>query len=116
MLPFGLGITNVVGRATAAADELAANELVAGGRALVRKVRRYRPCLLAVLGVGAYRVAFARPRAALGLQSETIGETRVWVLPSPSGLNAHYRPADLAVLFRKLRDVASDRGATGRAR
>jgi TDG/mug DNA glycosylase family protein len=107
LLPLRLGITNVVERATASADELAAEEFVAGGRVLIRKVRRLRPRFLAVLGVGAYRVAFAQPRAALGLQPDAIGPTQVWILPSPSGLNAHYRPVELAVLFRQLREAAS---------
>ena len=108
LLPLGLGITNVVGRATASADELAADEFVAGGQALMRKVRRFRPRFLAVLGVGAYRVAFARPRAALGLQIETIGDTRLWVLPSPSGLNAFYYQR-LTPLFRELRQAVLPR-------
>jgi TDG/mug DNA glycosylase family protein len=68
-------------------------------------VKRYRPTYLAVLGVGAYRVAFDRPKAVLGLQDEMIGETKVWVLPNPSGLNAHYRARDLASLFRQLREA-----------
>jgi TDG/mug DNA glycosylase family protein len=103
LLTLGLGITNVVERASAAADELAADEIVRGGRKLTQKVRRYRPRFLAVLGVGAYRVAFARPRAVVGLQSEGIGSTRVWVLPNPSGLNAHYQRADLVRVFQELR-------------
>jgi TDG/mug DNA glycosylase family protein len=94
-----------VDRATAAADELSADEIVSGGIALTAKVRRYRPRLLAVLGVGAYRVAFAQPKAALGPQPEPIGTTRVWVLPNPSGLNAHYQAADLARVFREVREA-----------
>ena len=104
LLTLGYGITNVVERASAAADELSNDELVAGGKRLRARVKRYRPRYLAVLGVGAYRAAFDRPRAVLGLQPEPIGETKVWVLPNPSGLNAHYRAADLARLFRELRD------------
>jgi TDG/mug DNA glycosylase family protein len=96
----------VVGRATATADELGPEELVAGGRRLVAKMKRYQPRFAAVLGVGAYRSAFGRPRAALGLQPETIGETRIWLLPNPSGLNAHYRAGDLARLFGELREAA----------
>ncbi|MDQ1592498.1 MAG: double-stranded uracil-DNA glycosylase [Pyrinomonadaceae bacterium] len=103
LLAQGYGITNVVERATATAAELDAAEYVEGGRKLATKVRRYRPAFLAVLGVGAYRTAFARPKAALGLQPETIGDTSVWVLPNPSGLNAHYQPKDLARMFRELR-------------
>jgi TDG/mug DNA glycosylase family protein len=105
LLTLGYGITNVVGRASAAADELTSHELTAGGKALRARVRRYRPRFLAVLGVGAYRVAFDRPKAVLGFQPESIADTRVWVLPNPSGLNAHYRTADLATLFRQLREV-----------
>ena len=103
LLKDGYGITNVVARATATAAELSAAEYVEGGRQLKAKVRRYRPKFIAVLGVGAYRTAFDRPKAALGLQPEAIGATSVWVLPNPSGLNAHYQPKDLARLFRELR-------------
>ncbi|HEY1402850.1 MAG TPA: G/U mismatch-specific DNA glycosylase [Pyrinomonadaceae bacterium] len=103
LLAQGYGITNVVERATATAAELSAAEYVEGGRRLEATVRRYRPQFLAVLGVGAYRTAFARPKATLGLQLEAIGDTSVWVLPNPSGLNAHYQPRDLARMFRELR-------------
>ena len=98
----GLGITNVVARATAAADELTAEELREGGRILERKVKRYKPRYLAIVGIGAYRTAFERPKAKMGLQDETIGETKIWVLPNPSGLNANYQPAQLVELFREL--------------
>jgi TDG/mug DNA glycosylase family protein len=108
LLGLGIGITNVVERASAAADELSNDELVAGGKRLRKRVIRYRPRFLAVLGVGAYRVAFDRPKAVLGLQPDALGETNVWVLPNPSGLNAHYRAADLAKLFRELRDAVKD--------
>lgn len=107
LLALGLGITNVVERASAAADELSSDELTAGGKRLRARVKRYKPRYLAVLGVGAYRAAFDRPKAVLGLQPEVIGATKVWVLPNPSGLNAHYRAADLAKLFRDLRDGVS---------
>jgi TDG/mug DNA glycosylase family protein len=103
LLPDGYGITNVVARATATAAELSAAEYVEGGRLLKAKVRRYRPKFIAVLGVGAYRTAFDQPKATLGLQPTAFGETNVWVLPNPSGLNAHYQPKDLARLFRELR-------------
>jgi TDG/mug DNA glycosylase family protein len=103
LLAHGYGITNVVERATATAAELSPAEYVEGGRRLEAEVRRYRPAFLAVLGVGAYRTAFGRPKAALGLQPERVGETSVWVLPNPSGLNAHYQPKDLARMFRELR-------------
>jgi TDG/mug DNA glycosylase family protein len=103
LLPLGCGITNIVARATVAADELSAEELREGGRRLEAKVRRYRPLCLAILGIGSYRSAFVQPKARLGRQSATIGETMVWILPNPSGLNAHYQPKDLARLFRELR-------------
>ncbi|HJQ40344.1 MAG TPA: G/U mismatch-specific DNA glycosylase [Thermoanaerobaculia bacterium] len=103
LLTLGYGITNVVARATTAADELTSDELREGGRVLTRKVLRYKPRYLAIVGIGAYRTAFERPRAKLGLQEETIGATRIWVLPNPSGLNANYRPAEMAALFAELR-------------
>ncbi len=106
LLPLGLGITNVVARATAAADELTAREVVAGGRILETKVREFAPRYLAVLGIGAYRTAFARPNATVGLQPDALGDTRVWVLPNPSGLNAHYQGKDLVKVFRALLDAA----------
>jgi TDG/mug DNA glycosylase family protein len=102
----GLGITNVVARATAAAAELTESELVEGGRILRRKVLQYEPRFLAVVGVGAYRAAFDRPKAKLGLQPETIGNSSVWVLPNPSGLNANYRPGELISLYMELRVAA----------
>ncbi len=115
LLPLGYGITNLVARATAAAAELTDDELAEGARILERKVRRYEPRVLAVAGVGAYRTAFRRPKAQLGLQPETIGATRIWVLPNPSGLNANYRPAELVELFRELRarSTASSGGSGG---
>lgn len=103
LLRHGWGITNVVDRATATAAELSAEELAEGGRRLAEKVRRFSPAWLAVLGIGAWRTAFGRPKAGLGPQDETIGSSRVWILPNPSGLNAHYKPADLARLFAELR-------------
>jgi len=102
-LEYGIGITNVVARATARADELSPAEFVEGGRILEEKVRRYQPGWVAVLGVGAYRAAFARPRAAVGQQNELIAGARLWLLPNPSGLNAHYQPEQLAAAFRDLR-------------
>ncbi|MDT7541883.1 MAG: double-stranded uracil-DNA glycosylase [Acidobacteriota bacterium] len=106
LLKSGYGITNVVARATATAAELSADEFVVGGRILAKKVKRYRPRYLAILGIGAYRAAFNRPDAGPGLQVERIGGCLVWVLPNPSGLNAHYQPADLARLFQELRGAA----------
>ncbi len=107
LLRLGYGITNVVARATAAADELTRDELIEGGRILRRKVKRSKPRYLAIVGVGAYRTAFERPKAKLGLQEETIGVTRIWVLPNPSGLNANYQADALAELFGELRVAAS---------
>lgn len=103
LLESGYGVTNIVERATASAAELSAAELAEGGRRLLKKVRRYRPRFLAVLGISAYRDAFNIARAVPGRQEMMIGETAVWVLPNPSGLNAHYQPRDLARLFRELR-------------
>ncbi len=102
VLSRGVGITNLVPRATAAAAELSDDELRAGMLVLVEKVRAYRPRTLAILGVSAYRTAFQRPRAVLGEQPERIGDTRLWVLPNPSGLNAHYSLDALARLFRQV--------------
>jgi len=102
----GLGITNVVARATARADELAPAELTAGGRELAAKVARLRPRWLAVVGVTAYRVAFASPRAVVGPQDATIGGALVWVLPNPSGLNAHWNLPSLAAEFGRFRAAA----------
>jgi TDG/mug DNA glycosylase family protein len=106
LLPLGLGITNVVARATATAAELSAEEFVEGGRELARKVDRYRPRFVAFLGITAYRSAFTRPWAVVGRQDERLGVSRIWVLPNPSGLNAHYRLADLGLLFAELREAA----------
>jgi TDG/mug DNA glycosylase family protein len=104
--PLGYGITNIVDRATATADELSDEEVVAGGERLRKRVMKYSPRYVAILGIGAYRIAFGRPKATLGLQTEPIGETRVWVLPNPSGLNAHYQGNDLARVFAELREAA----------
>jgi TDG/mug DNA glycosylase family protein len=103
LLEFGCGITNLVQRTTTAAAELTDDELVRGRRALERKVRRYAPRWLAVLGIGAYRTAFGQRRAGLGRQPERIGATGLWVLPNPSGLNANYQLPDLVRLFAELR-------------
>jgi TDG/mug DNA glycosylase family protein len=100
------GITNLVARGTATADELSPEELIAGRRRLLGKMRRYAPRFLAVLGITAYRTAFEKPHAALGRQDEPLGETAVWVLPNPSGLNAHHQLNDLVRLFSELREAA----------
>ena len=107
LLALGYGITNMVSRATLRADELTSEELVDGAKIVTRKVKRYRPRFLAVVGVSSYRVAFDRPKAVVGPQSDTIGDTRLWVLPNPSGLNAHYRPQELAVVFRELHEAVA---------
>jgi len=107
----GYGITNVVNRTTATAAELSAPELVAGGQRLLATAQRYRPRCIAVLGVTAYRAAFGRPKASFGRQDEPIAEAIVWVLPNPSGLNAHYTPKDLARVFGELRAAVEARTA-----
>jgi double-stranded uracil-DNA glycosylase len=99
----GLGITNVVPRATARADELAREEYVAGGERLRALVAEVRPAWLAVVGIGAYRAAFAAPRAGVGEQPLRLAGTRVWVLPNPSGLNAHWQLPELVAEFARLR-------------
>jgi TDG/mug DNA glycosylase family protein len=105
LLPLGYGITNVVDHATAAADELQDDDYRVGGKKLVKKVERYNPGVLAILGVGAYRVAFGRKAAKVGRQDERIGTTELWVLPNPSGLNAHFQKPEMANVFRQLRDA-----------
>ena len=99
----GLGVTNIVNRATAAADELHAEDLRAARRRIARKIRRYRPAFVAFLGMGAYRIAFARPRARLGEQVERIGGSRVWLLPNPSGRTASYQLDAIVRELRRLR-------------
>ena len=106
LLQFGLGITNLVGRATATADRLHNDELSAGARALRQKVQRYEPRWVAFLGLTAYRVAFDRKGATIGRQDQTVAGSHVWLLPNPSGLNAHYQLPDLAVVFGELRVAA----------
>jgi len=103
LLEYGYGITNIVDRATGTAGELTDEELHAGASRLTRKIRRYRPVMVAFLGVTAYRTAFRRPHATLGRQPDTIADTALWVLPNPSGLNAHFQLDGLGKLFRELR-------------
>jgi TDG/mug DNA glycosylase family protein len=105
LLSRGYGITNIVARASARADELTDEELRRGAQTLQRKVARYQPAFVAFLGITAYRTAFGRPKAVLGRQAEKIAQTTIWVLPNPSGLNAHHRGSDLARLFRQLRQA-----------
>jgi len=102
LLEWGYGITNIVARATATAAELSKEEFVAGGRRLDRKVKRYRPEWVAVVGIGAYRAAFGRPKAVIGPQQERLGSSRLWLLPQPSGLNANHQMPELTAAFREL--------------
>lgn len=106
LLAYGLGITNVVARASARADELSAAEYRAGGRLLERKVAERGPCWLAVVGVTAYRTAFGDRTARIGKQERTTGGAAVWVLPNPSGLNAHWSLAAMAEEYGRLRRTA----------
>ena len=110
LLGLGLGITNLVERATAGAADLHRHELVEGVRRLEAKVRRHEPAWVAFLGLTAYRAARGRPDARVGSQEGSLAGARVWLLPNPSGLNAHYRPAELARLFSQLRRVALGSG------
>jgi double-stranded uracil-DNA glycosylase len=103
LLRLGYGLTNLVERATVGSDELSREELRVGGRILANKIERYRPRAVAVLGVSSYRLAFDRPLATVGEQPEPLGGAYVWVLPSPSGLNAHFTPKALATLFKQFR-------------
>jgi TDG/mug DNA glycosylase family protein len=106
LLEYGLGITNIAARATARADELTAEELRTGATILAGKVRRLRPTWLAVLGVTAYRTAFGRREAIVGRQEEQLAGVGLWILPNPSGLNAHWQPDQLAAEFARLRAAA----------
>jgi double-stranded uracil-DNA glycosylase len=108
LLERGLGVTNLVNRTTANAAELTDDELRAGARRLAERLEPLRPRFVAVLGIGAYRKGFGRPKAGVGPQQGRLGEARLWVLPNPSGLNAHYRLETLVERFRELR-AASDR-------
>jgi TDG/mug DNA glycosylase family protein len=115
LLELGCGLTNLVNRATASAAELSRDELEAGGRKLAAKVRRYRPRVVAFVGLGAYRTAFDRPDASIGLQPEHLEGARVWVLPSPSGLNANHPLPVLVEWMRKVRRFAWLRSSTNRS-
>ena len=103
LLDHRLGITNVVSRPTRAAAELSVAELRDGAVALAELVAEHRPGVLAVLGVTAWRTAFGRPKAVMGLQPDRIGGAATWVVPNPSGLNAHFQVRDLARIYRQLR-------------
>ncbi|KAM3112492.1 G/U mismatch-specific DNA glycosylase [Phormidesmis sp. 146-33] len=102
LLNLGLGITNIVDRATARADELDPSELLLGHQNLAKKIQTYRPKCLAVLGISAYRTAFSQPKSKIGRQENGFESTIVWVLPNPSGLNAHYQIDGLAQVYREL--------------
>jgi len=104
LLKDGYGITNLVNRASATADEVKPAEFVAGRKRLGAKVRKYRPKIVAFLGVGAYCHGFGLKKAAIGKQPERFEGAEVWVLPNPSGLNANYQLPQLAELFRALRE------------
>jgi len=104
LLPgFGLGITNLVARATAQASELDGAELRAGAEHLRALVDRHRPRIVAIAGVTAYRTAFGHPRASTGPQPERLGQARLWVVPNPSGLNAWWTTPKLIEAYRDLR-------------
>lgn len=105
LLALGIGMTNVVARSTPSENELSREELLEGGECLRRKVRQCRPRWVAFLGIGAYRGAFGRRRATTGLQPERLEGARLWVLPNPSGLNAHYTLPRLARMFGELREA-----------
>jgi TDG/mug DNA glycosylase family protein len=107
LLALGLGVTNLVPRTTAAAAELTTAELRAGALALEAKVARHRPRALAIVGMGAYRTAFRRPKAAMGRQPEDLAGAEVWMLPNPSGLQARYQLPDLVAAFGELRAAVS---------
>ena len=102
LLDQGIGITSLVARATASADELGPAELIEGARAVAERVRRFRPRVVAILGVTACRTAFQSPRASLGRQSADLGDSQLWVVPNPSGRNAHASLDGLAAAYREV--------------
>jgi double-stranded uracil-DNA glycosylase len=106
LLGYGCGVSNIVREATATAEEVPPEAYLKGGKRLLRMLEKHRPRYVAVLGVGAYQRAFARPRAGVGPQEGMLGPSRVWVLPNPSGLNANYQLPRLVELFRELREVS----------
>jgi TDG/mug DNA glycosylase family protein len=108
LLGWHLGVTNLVDRTTATAAELSSDELRLGARRLDERLAPLRPRFVAVLGIGAYRAGFGRPRAKLGPQEEDLRGSRLWVLPNPSGLNAHYQLDELTQRFRALRDALAN--------
>lgn len=106
LLDLGMGITSLIQRATVGEADLSKEEYQAGALRLEKTVKQYKPRWVVVLGMGAYRKGFGEPKAALGLQARTIGQVNVWLLPNPSGLNAHFTPKVLAILFNELRIAA----------
>jgi double-stranded uracil-DNA glycosylase len=114
LLDYGCGVTNLVNYATARADELDNADLVRGAARLERTVKRWRPHAVAVLGMDAYRIAFAKRRVGVGEQDERLAGARVWVLPNTSGLQASYQLADLVRIFRRLRREAAASGRRSR--
>ena len=113
---YGIGVTNIAFRPTRAAAELTRVELREGAAALERTVREHQPRLVAIVGLTAYRTAFDRPAATMGRQPGLIGERPVWILPNPSGLNAHYKPADFARLYAEARVYAESLSTSSRGR
>jgi TDG/mug DNA glycosylase family protein len=109
LLRYGLGVTNLVARTTATADELTNDEIRDGAKHLDDRLDPFRPRIVAVLGMGAYRTGFGRPKALVGEQDERIGDSRLWLLPNPSGLNAHYQVDDLVACFHELRSAIPER-------
>jgi TDG/mug DNA glycosylase family protein len=105
LLALGYGITSLVSRTTARADQLTDEEYIKGGKVLVRKIKRFHPRTVAFLGLAAYRTAFERPTSKVGLQTEKINDSNIWLLPNPSGLNANYQIADFVKLFEDLRSA-----------
>lgn len=116
LLTHGIGVTNIAARPTRAAAEITADELREGAEQLEETVRRHAPRLVAIVGLTAYRTAFARPKARIGRQEEQIGERPVWILPNPSGLNAHYKPADFARLYSQACAYADALAASSSSR
>lgn len=104
LLSLGIGITNMVARTTAKADELSKEEIIEGGKILEEKVLKYKPKILAILGVGVYRIAFQKPKAIVGLQKEKIGETSVFILPNLSGLQAYYKENEMVEMFKEMKE------------
>jgi len=103
LLSYGLGVTNLVPRTTARADELTRDEMIAGAERLGGLAAEYAPAWIAVVGMTAYRIGFRRPHATVGRQDERMAGTQIWVLPNPSGLNAHYQLDALTAEFARLR-------------